>query len=120
MKKRKRVLSCSRRKWQKLQFPNSNKLFKVDCDALGVEIGVVLSQKGKLITFFSEKLNECKKKYSTYDKEFYAIIRALDHWSHYFLPSEFLLHFDHETLKCLNSQQKLNSRHARWVEFLQS
>ena len=43
----------------------------------------------------------------------------MDHWSHYLLPNEFLLHYDHEALKYLNSQQKLNSRHARWVEFLQ-
>ena len=27
---------------------------------------------------------------------------------------------DHEALKYLNSQQKLNARHARWVEYLQS
>ena len=86
-----------------LVLPNSNKLFKVDCDASGVEIGVVLSQEGKLIAFFSEKLNEYKKKYSTYDKEFYAVIHALDHWSHYILPSDFLLHSDHEILKYLNS-----------------
>uniref|UniRef100_A0A2N9H3H4 Integrase catalytic domain-containing protein n=1 Tax=Fagus sylvatica TaxID=28930 RepID=A0A2N9H3H4_FAGSY len=85
----------------------------------GVGIGAVLSQEGKPIAFFSEKLNESRRKYSTYDKEFYAIIRALDHWSHYLLPNEFLLHSDHEALKYLNSQQKLNSRHASWVEFLQ-
>uniref|UniRef100_A0A2N9EKX8 CCHC-type domain-containing protein n=1 Tax=Fagus sylvatica TaxID=28930 RepID=A0A2N9EKX8_FAGSY len=96
-----------------------SKLFEVDCDASGVGIGAVLSQEGKPIAFFSEKLNESCRKYSTYDKEFYAIIRALDHWSHYLLPNEFLLHSDHETLKYLNSQQKLNSRHASWVEFLQ-
>uniref|UniRef100_A0A2N9GDV0 RNA-directed DNA polymerase n=1 Tax=Fagus sylvatica TaxID=28930 RepID=A0A2N9GDV0_FAGSY len=93
--------------------------FEVDCDASGVGIGAVLSQEGKPIAFFSEKLNESRRKYSTYDKEFYAIIRALDHWSHYLLPNEFLLHSDHEALKYLNSQQKLNSRHASWVEFLQ-
>jgi hypothetical protein len=75
----------------------------------GVGIGAVLSQEGKPIAFFSEKLNESRRKYSTYDKEFYAIIRALDHWSHYLLPNEFLLHSDHEALKYLNSQQKLNS-----------
>uniref|UniRef100_A0A2N9I8Y4 RNA-directed DNA polymerase n=1 Tax=Fagus sylvatica TaxID=28930 RepID=A0A2N9I8Y4_FAGSY len=84
-----------------------------------VGIGAVLSQEGKPIAFFSEKLNESHRKYSTYDKVFYAIIRALDHWSHYLLPNEFLLHSDHEALKYLNSQQKLNSRHVSWVEFLQ-
>ena len=102
-----------------LILPDFSKLFEVDCDASGVGIGAVLSQEGKPIAFFSEKLNESRRKYSTYDKEFYAIIRALDHWSHYLLPNEFLLHSDHEALKYLNSQQKLNSRHASWVEFLQ-
>ena len=79
-----------------LGFPNFNKLFEVDYDASSVEIGIAFNQEGKPIAFFSEKLNECK--YSTYDKEFYAIIRNLDYWNHYFFPNEFLLHFDREAL----------------------
>ena len=91
-----------------LALPNFDLIFNVDCDASNVGIGDVLSQEGRLIAFFSEKLNDAKLKYSTYDKEFYAIVRALDHWSHYLLPKEFILYSDHEALKYLNSQQKLN------------
>jgi hypothetical protein len=52
------------------------KTFQVKCNASGFAIGVVLSQEDRLIAYFSEKLNEAKLKYSTYDKEFYAIIQA--------------------------------------------
>lgn len=102
-----------------LSLPDFDKIFEVDCDASNVGIGAVLSQEGKPIAFFSEKLSDSRKKYSTYDKEFYAIVRCLHHWSHYLLPKEFILFSDHEVLKYLNSQQKLNSRHAKWSEFLQ-
>ena len=51
-----------------------NKVFQVDYTASGSAIRVVLSQEGKPIAYFSEKLNDAKKKYFIYDQEFYAII----------------------------------------------
>ena len=102
-----------------LRLPNFSKAFEVTCDASRVEIDGVLSQEGHPITFFSKKLNDAKLKYSTYDKEFYAIIQALRYWRYYLLPQEFVLYSDHEALRFLNSQKKLNSHHGNWVEFLQ-
>ena len=102
-----------------LQLPDFSKVFEVACDALNVGIGGVLGQERHPIAFFSEKLNEAKQKYSIYDKEFYVMVQTLRYWCHYLLPKEFVLYFDHEALKYVNSQKKHNHRHGKWVSLLQ-
>jgi hypothetical protein len=42
--------------------------FELECDAIGIGIGGVLLQEGKLISYFSEKLSGHSVNYSTYDK----------------------------------------------------
>jgi hypothetical protein len=47
------------------------------------------------------------------------MVQALRYWHHYLLPYELVLYSDHEALRYINSQKKLNHRHGRWVEYLQ-
>jgi hypothetical protein len=77
-------------------------------------------QDRKPIAFFSEKLSGPSLNYSVYDKELYALVRSLETWQHYLFPKEFVIHSDHESLKHLKGQLKLNRRHAKWCEFIES
>ena len=59
----------------------------------------MLMQDKKRITYFNEMLSRESLNYSSYDKELYVLIRALEAWQHYLLPKEFIIHTDHESLK---------------------
>ncbi|KAK9152024.1 hypothetical protein Syun_010333 [Stephania yunnanensis] len=74
---------------------------------------------GRAIGFFSEMLSEARQRWSTYEREFYVIIRALHFWEPYLIQKEFILHSDHSALQHINSQKSLSRMHARWVFLLQ-
>ena len=103
-----------------LTLPNFSKTFEIEYDALGLVIGAILMQDGQPITYVSKKLNGVSLKYPTNDKEIYALVHALETWQHYLLPKELVIHTDHESLKHLKGKNKLNKRHAKWSEFIES
>ena len=95
-----------------LPLPNFTKVFKIEFHASRVGIGVVLNQEGWYFAYFSEKLSDARRKVFAYDKELYAIIRALEHWRYYLISGKFILHSNNEALKFIQAQDKLNLRHA--------
>ena len=75
-----------------------------ECDASGVGVGVVLLHGGHPIAYFSDKLHSATLNYPTYDKEVYALIRALQTWEHYLVSKEFVIHSDHQSLKYIRGK----------------
>ena len=55
----------------------------MECDARKIVVLEVLRQEGRPVEFFSERLNEENKRYSHYDLEQYALVKALNKWRHY-------------------------------------
>lgn len=72
-----------------LGLPNFTEPFVVECDALGCGINVVLMQEGRPLAYLSQAL-KCKNLLlSTYEKEFLALVLAIQKWQHYLLGHQF-------------------------------
>ncbi|KAL8271641.1 hypothetical protein Esti_004446 [Eimeria stiedai] len=70
---------------------------------------------------FSKRLSDAKMRYSTYDQELLAIVRALDHWRNFLIAAEVTVYTDHQALQCLTRlrcDRPMRGRLARWLDFL--
>jgi hypothetical protein len=48
------------------------------------------------------------------------LVHFLETWQYYLWSKEFVIHSDHESLKHIRAQVKLNKHHAKWVEFIET
>jgi len=87
-----------------LALPNFQATFTIETDACQDGIGAVLMQQGRPIAYLSKALGEKHKALSIYEKEFLALIMAVERWRHYLQRQEFLIVIDHKSLAYLNEQ----------------
>ncbi|GBG72529.1 hypothetical protein CBR_g12100 [Chara braunii] len=98
------------------------KPFIVTTDASQHGIGAVLAQqdgkKLRPIEYMSKKMPSKKLAKSTYERELYALYKALVHWRHFLLGRFFYLRTDHQTLKWIKTQSALSDALKRWIEVI--
>jgi len=61
-------------------------------------------QKGQPIAFLRKALRESHKHMSIYEKEFLALIMAVEKWRQYLQRQEFVIRTDHKSLSYLTAQ----------------
>jgi hypothetical protein len=83
---------------------NFSKQFVVETDACATGLGAVLMQEDMPIAFLSKPLGVSNKFLSICEKEFLALIMAVDRWRPYLQRQEFLIRTDHKSLAYLNNQ----------------
>ena len=70
-----------------LTHPSTDREFILTTDASTVGIGAELAQETndgrKPVAYFSRALSKAERKYSTYDREFLAIVMAVRHFRHH-------------------------------------
>ena len=104
-----------------MSYPDFSKPFVIKADASLAAIGYVLTQvvdgKERVISYGSKKLTDTQKKWSTYDREFWALLCAIRANAHYLRHSKFVAITDHRPLlswRKVDSKKDPTGRRTRW------
>jgi transposase InsO family protein len=95
-----------------LALPDFSVQFAIETDACDTGVGAVLMQRGHPLAFVSRGLGPRMRGLSTYEKEYMAILLAIDQWRQYLQHAQFTIHTDHCSLAQLEDQRL----HTPWQQ----
>jgi hypothetical protein len=95
----------------------------VICDASTYGVGAMYGQGPTWQTcrpagFMSRKFTDAQRNYHTFEHEMIAILEALLKWEDKLIGYCINIITDHEALQFFQTQRRLSSRQARWMEYL--
>ncbi|KAL4377558.1 hypothetical protein GQ457_02G015650 [Hibiscus cannabinus] len=98
-----------------LALPDFDEEFSVETDACEMGIGVVLTQRGKPLAFFSKALGNKHQKLYVYEKEMLAALMVVKKWSQYLVGRHFKIKTDHQSLRFLTENQAVTPAQQKWI-----
>ena len=97
--------------------PNAPCYLFTDASKVGIEAVLKQPQTDDQlhpIGFFSKKLLQYQRNYSSTELECLAIIESIEYWHHYLYGQKFTVITDHQALRWLRNIKKPNSRLFNW------
>ena len=79
-------------------YPDFNATFEIHTDASKLQLGAVISQKGKPIAFYSRKMNRAQQNYTTTEKELFSIVETLKEFRNILLGHHITVYTDHKNI----------------------
>lgn len=95
-----------------LALPDFTNQFTIETDASDFGVGAVLMQDSHPLAFLSKALGPKSRGLSTYEKEFMAILLAVQQWRSYLQFKEFIILTDQRSLTQLSDQRL----HTHWQQ----
>jgi hypothetical protein len=109
----------------KLYLPNYKKEFILETDASDTGLGACLLQKNDKeqmvpIRWASKKLTKTEQNYAITEKELYAVVWGMEHFSYQLKGRKFNLITDHKALEYMKNKGNFgNKRIERWIDRIQ-
>ena len=105
-----------------LRGPNWKLPFHISIDASDTTLGAVLGQKDLVpysIYYTSKNLTPTELNYTVTEKEFLAIVHAINKFRHYITGYEIFIHTNHSEIRYLMNKPIINGRVTSWLLILQ-
>eukprot|EP00253_Pinus_taeda_P011052 PITA_11052 len=105
-----------------LRGPNWKLPFHISTDASDTALGVVLGQKDLVpyaIYYTNKNLTPTELNYTVTEKEFLAVVHAINKFRHYITGYGTFVHTDHSAIRYLMNKPVTNGRVTRWLLLLQ-
>ena len=101
-----------------LMLSDDNSDYVIYSDASLRDMGCVLMQNGRVISYLSRQLKLHERNYPIHDLELVAVVFTLKVWRHYLYRKWCQIFFDHRSLKYITIQKELNLRQRRQIELI--